>query len=127
MSEPVWTPVEIPLSKLEPWERNPKTISKSHAKRLLENWKRLGQWQTLAIGPLNGKGKAPLYDGHQRANVIRAAYGDGYVVKALQSDRPLTDEERAQVTARTGLVVTDGPATGGRRRSRTSRTAAPAP
>ncbi len=45
-----WNPVTVRLSQLTPWERNPKRISKTHAKRLLDLWQRLGQFQTIAIG-----------------------------------------------------------------------------
>ena len=43
MSDVTWTPTTITLSKLKPWERNPKRISKSHAARLLDLWERLGR------------------------------------------------------------------------------------
>lgn len=89
----VWTPVTIPLSALTPWERNPKRISKTHAQRLLDLWQRLGQFQTIAIGP-NGE----VYDGHQRLSVLKAAYGADYQVQALQSSRPLTEKEREELT-----------------------------
>jgi hypothetical protein len=87
-----WTPCTAELGDLKPWERNPKTISKAHAKRLLANWQKLGQWQTIAIGPA-----CEVYDGHQRLSVLLAAYGTKYEIKALQSDRPLTDDERGQI------------------------------
>ena len=43
MTETTWTPTTIALSKLKPWERNPKRISKAHAARLLDLWERLGR------------------------------------------------------------------------------------
>jgi hypothetical protein len=96
-----WQPCTIALADLIPWERNPKTISKSHAKRLLELWNRLGQFQTIAIGPDNS-----VYDGHQRLAVLKAAFGSNYNVMALQSSRPLTEQERQELTiaAHTGTV-----------------------
>lgn len=87
-----WAETTVPLSALKPWERNPKTISKTHAKRLLANWQELGQWQTIAIGP-----GGEVYDGHQRLSVLKSAYGADYVVKALQSDRALSDDERGRI------------------------------
>lgn len=98
-----WQPVTIALSALTPWERNPKRISRSHAKRLLDLWERLGQFQTIAIGP-----GGEVYDGHQRLSVLKTAYGADYEVKALQSDRPLTEDERAELTisAHSGTVGT---------------------
>lgn len=88
-----WTPVDVRLGDLKPWERNPKTISKAHAKRLLELWERLGQFQTIAIGP-----GGEVYDGHQRLNVLKAAHGNGYAVQALQAERALTEAEREELT-----------------------------
>jgi len=88
-----WTPTTVALSKLKPWERNPKRISKTHAARLLELWERLGQFQTIAIGP-----GGEVYDGHQRLSVLKAKHGGGYVVQVLQASRELTEAEREELT-----------------------------
>ena len=93
MTETTWTPTAIALSKLKPWERNPKRISKAHAARLLDLWERLGQFQTIAIGPAG-----EVYDGHQRLSVLKAKHGGGYVVQVLQASRPLTEAEREELT-----------------------------
>lgn len=87
-----WTPDTVQLNDLHPWERNPKTISRAHAKRLLETWMQLGQFQTLAIGP-----DGEVYDGHQRLSVLKAMYGGEYVVQVLRSSRALTEQEREQI------------------------------
>lgn len=92
MTDIVWSNVTVTLGQLQPWERNPKSISKSHAKRLLASWDKFGQFQTVAIGP-----GFEVYDGHQRLSVLRAAYGDGYSVAARQSSRELTDSERREL------------------------------
>lgn len=93
MTETTWTATTIALSKLKPWERNPKRISKAHAARLLDLWERLGQFQTIAIGPAG-----EVYDGHQRLSVLKAKHGGGYVVQVLQASRPLTEAEREELT-----------------------------
>ena len=93
MTETTWTATTITLSKLKPWERNPKRISKAHAARLLDLWERLGQFQTIAIGP-----GGEVYDGHQRLSVLKAKHGGGYVVQVLQASRPLTEAEREELT-----------------------------
>lgn len=93
MSDIVWQPVTVQLSALVPWDRNPKTISKTHAKRMLDLWQRLGQFQTIAIGPAG-----EVYDGHQRLSVLKAAHGPRFEVTALQSDRALTEKEREELT-----------------------------
>ncbi len=92
MSDIFWRNVTVALGDLKPWERNPKSISKTHAKRLLASWDKFGQFQTVAIGP-----GFEVYDGHQRLSVLRAAYGDGYSVDARQSSRELTDSERREL------------------------------
>jgi len=87
-----WTNTTVKLGDLKPWGRNPKSISKAHAKRLLASWEKFGQFQTVAIGP-----DYEVYDGHQRLSVLRAAYGDAYAVDARQSSRALDDTERRQL------------------------------
>lgn len=93
MSDTTWTPVTVRLADLTPWERNPKRISKTHASRLLDLWQRLGQFQTIAIGPAG-----EVYDGHQRLSVLKAKHGTSYEVQALQSSRALTEKEREELT-----------------------------
>jgi len=93
VTEIIWTPTTVALSKLKPRERNPKRISKAHAARLLDLWERLGQFQTIAIGPAG-----EVYDGHQRLSVLKAKHGGGYVVQVLQASRELTEAEREELT-----------------------------
>lgn len=87
-----WSNVDIALGKLNPWEHNPKGISKLRAERLLEYWQRIGQFQSIAIGPNN-----EVYDGHQRLTVLKAAFGDEYKVAARRSSRALTEDERKEL------------------------------
>ena len=103
---PSWTPSRATVSDLEPREDNPKTISKSHARRLLAKWKTLGQFQTLAIGPRQPNGRYPIYDGHQRYFVLCAAGMQDTQVACLQSDRALSDDEWRElvITAHYGTV-----------------------
>lgn len=93
MSDIIWESVTVTLDKLVPWDRNPKTISKDHARRLLDLWKKIGQFQTLAIGP-----NYELYDGHQRLPTLMSAFGPDFEVDARQSSRPLTEKEREELT-----------------------------
>lgn len=93
MAVPVWTNVTVPLSSLVPWEHNPRTLTKRQAQRLLKSWAELGQFQTVAIGP-----GGEVYDGHQRLNALLTVYGADYTVEARQSERELTDDERAALT-----------------------------
>jgi len=88
MSDITWRNDTATLGSLAPWERNPKRISKSHAKRLLDYWHKVGQFQSIAVGP----------DGEvQRLSVLMAAHGKGYAVDVRRSSRALTDDERREL------------------------------
>lgn len=97
MTDLVWTPTVVRLGDLAHWAENPVTLTKAQAKKLLKSTETLGRMQTLAVGPPDEKGKRILYDGHQRVNVWGPAFGMGLEVNALQSNRPLTDDERHAV------------------------------
>ncbi len=101
-----WTNITIDLDSLEPWSENPKSISKASAKRLLDYWGRIGQFQTVAIGPQNGNGKYPVYDGHQRLHVLKAAHGGKFAIDARVSDRALTEDERAEMVVQAHVGTT---------------------
>lgn len=98
MTDLEWSPVKVKLGDLLHWADNPVTLSKAQAKKLLTSTEKLGRMQALQIGPSNGDGKCPLYDGHQRANVWGSAFGMSLEVQALQSNRPLTEDERRDVS-----------------------------
>jgi hypothetical protein len=93
MTPPNWTNVTVSLSSLVPWEHNPRTMTKAEAKRLVKSRNKLGQFQTIAIGP-----DGQVYDGHQRLSAWLTVYGKDSAIDARQSDRPLTDEERRELT-----------------------------
>lgn len=92
MSDITWRNDTATLGELVPWERNPKRISKSHAKRLLDYWHRIGQFQTVAVGP-----GGEVYDGHQRLSVLLAAHGKGYSLDVRRASRALTEKERQEL------------------------------
>ena len=93
MSDLTWTPDTARLDSLELWERNPKTMSKRRAERLLKSWEDLGQYQTLAVGP-----GGECYDGHQRIKALRAAgYPGSYEVAVRRASRALTEPERERL------------------------------
>lgn len=93
-----WQNVTVKLSDLQPWEHNPRTMSKRQAQRLLKSWHELGQFQTIAIGP-----HGEVYDGHQRLNALLAAHGGNYAIEARQCERELSDDERATLTLAANL------------------------
>jgi hypothetical protein len=106
MTDLTWTNTTATLGQLQPWAHNPRQSTKAQARRLLESWAELGQFQTIAIGPANADGKFPVYDGHQRLSALLTLYGPAYVIDARQSNRALTDEERHKlvITAHVGSV-----------------------
>ena len=87
---PVHVPVKIKLGQIQPWTDNPRMSTKAQAQRLIKSERRLGQIQTLAIGPMID-GKYPLYDGHQRVSSWLTVKTPDFEVMALQSNRPLTE------------------------------------
>lgn len=97
MTDITWTNVTVALDQLQPWEHNPKTSTAKQHRQLNESADSLGQFQTIAIGPFDGNGKAPVYDGHQRLSAWKAKHGGRLAVQALQSSRLLTDQERRKI------------------------------
>jgi DNA modification methylase len=96
MSDIVWTPVRVRLGQIRPWDKNPRMSSKRQAERLIKSERDLGQIQTLAIGPADDDGLYPLYDGHQRCKAWFTVKGAEFELWAMQSNRPLREEERRQ-------------------------------
>lgn len=96
-----WTPIKIEIGKIVPWAHNPRMSTKADAERLIKSWTELGQMQTLAVGPADKTGMVPLYDGHQRCSAWMTVKPPHYQVLALQSNRPLTEEERRKVAVLT--------------------------
>jgi len=105
MDELTWTPITVRLSALDFWERNPKRLTKAQAKRLADSTDRLGRAGVLLVGPQDARGRYPLYDGHQRANIWRTLYGADAEVHALQSNRELSEDERLSVSLLTVTAV----------------------
>jgi len=87
-----WTNDRVRLRDLKPWERNPRKVSEAEARRLLESWEEYGQVDTIAVGPEN-----EIYNGHQRLNVLLAAYGPDYEVEVRRASRSLTEKEREKL------------------------------
>lgn len=91
--EPVeWTFVEVALGELTPWDANPKTSTAKDHDKITTSFDELNQFQTVAISPTGD-----VYDGHQRLSALLAKHGSQFKVKALQSSRHLTEEERKKI------------------------------
>ena len=97
MTDLVWTPVKIRLGQIKPWSLNPRMSSKAQAQRLIKSERDLGQIQTLAVSPMVD-GFVDLYDGHQRCSAWLTVKEPSFEVLALQSNRPLTEDERRKVS-----------------------------
>jgi ParB family chromosome partitioning protein len=100
MSKPNWTPIQMRLGDLIPWGDNPKYSTKEDAKRLLETEQEFGQPIPFCVSPYLDGSTVNCYDGHQRDSAWRTAYGDDFVVWAMQSDRHLTEAERKRFVLR---------------------------
>lgn len=94
MTKPKWTPIEIRLGDIIPYDGNPKFSTKAQALRLIESEKEFGQARPFNVSPyLDGGVKARCYDGHQRYGAWLTAYGEDFVVSAYQCNRHLSDDE----------------------------------
>lgn len=97
MTDLVWQPIRIRLGQIRPWQDNPRMSTKAQAQRLIKSERELEQIQTLAVSPFDGD-FVDLYDGHQRCAAWMTVKDPSYEVQALQSNRPLTDDERRKVS-----------------------------
>ena len=98
-----WTNCRRKLADLKEWDRNPATIDKAEAERLLQSLDEFGQVQAIAIDPNN-----VIIDGHQRRAVwsMSAKYGPSFSVDCRRSSRDLTEQEREKLAIflRSGAV-----------------------
>lgn len=96
-----WQNINCTLGDLQPWSDNPRYSTKAQAKRLLESWTQLGQFQTIAVGP-----NFEVYDGHQRLSALLTIHSPSFTIDARQSSRELETFERQKlvVTAHVGTV-----------------------
>ena len=97
MTDLVWEPVKVKLGQIRPWTNNPRMSTKVQAQRIIRSWRDLGQIQTIAVGPMVD-GFIDLYDGHQRVLALNTVKTPDYELLALQSNRPLTEDERSKVS-----------------------------
>lgn len=88
-----WRNEKRRVGDLIPWTINPRRMSAPATERLLDSIGRYGQASTIAIGP-----DGEIYDGHQRVQALRQAYGDDYVVDVRVAERALTEPERKQLS-----------------------------
>lgn len=93
-----WTNETRRLGDLVPWPRNPRQIKTEQAKRLRDSFERFGQVETIAVGPANEAGQHPVYNGHQRLNVLMQQHGADYTVEVRVASRALTEKERERLT-----------------------------
>lgn len=96
-----WESKRVCIAELKPWSDNPRYSTKAQAKRLLDSWADLGQFQTIAIGP-----DFEVYDGHQRLSALLTMHDGAFEVDVRQSHRALTNTERKRlsIVAHTGSV-----------------------
>jgi hypothetical protein len=94
MSDITWTPVNVRLGEIEPWQHNPRQSDKRARAALLSTLDEFGQPVPFIVGPKNEQGRYPLYDAHQRYAAWLPKFGAAFEVAAMISSRPLTEAER---------------------------------
>ena len=72
--------------------------TKAQAQRLIKSERELGTPQTLAVSPFTEDNRVHLYDGHQRTSAWMTVKSPSFEVWALQSNRPLTEDERKKIS-----------------------------
>lgn len=92
MNDPItWQEITVTLGDIVPWAENPRYSTKAEARRILKSLDQFGQAKPINLSPTND-----LYDGHQRLSALLTIKGNGHKIKAWQSSRHLTAEERKQ-------------------------------
>ena len=105
MTKPKWTPIKIRLGQIQAWEHNPRMSTKAQAQRIIASERKFGQPVPFLVAP-EQDGRFLLYDGHQRLAAWNTVYGADYVMDAMVSDRPLSEDEHKEliITLHTGAT-----------------------
>jgi hypothetical protein len=102
MKTPNWSIVQVKLSDLILWDRNPVKITKKEAADIEKSIRKFGlAIPMVANAPLKD-GKRRLVDGHQRHGILIASkiMGLNSTVNVSVPDRLLTEEECDEITLR---------------------------
>jgi hypothetical protein len=91
-----WSLIKIRLGDIQDYSGNPRMSTKAQAERIIASEKKFGQPLPFLVGPAVD-GRYPLLDGHQRKAAWLTVYGEDFLVDAMVSDRPLTDEEHREM------------------------------
>ena len=99
--KPNWKPIKVRLGQIKAWDKNPRMSNKAQAQRIIASERKFGQPVPFLISP-----DFLLYDGHQRLAAWFTVYGADYEMDAMQSDRPLSEDEHKElvITLHTGAT-----------------------
>ena len=99
--KPAWKPIKVKLGQIKAWDKNPRMSTKAQAQRIIASERKFGQPVPFLISP-----DFLLYDGHQRLAAWFTVYGADYEMDAMQSDRPLSEDEHKElvITLHTGAT-----------------------
>lgn len=97
MNTLTWANDTRKLSRLVPWEINPRQLTEKQAEHLRTSLTKFHFAQPFLISPDNA-----VYDGHQRLALMltMSEYGPAYVADVRVSSRPLTHDERRELVVR---------------------------
>lgn len=99
---PTWSTVQVKISDLMEWDKNPVVISKKEAAEIEKSIRKFGiAIPVVANAPIKD-GRRRLIDGHQRKQILIASriMGPNSMVSASVPDRLLTDVECDELTLR---------------------------
>jgi len=99
--KPTWKPIKVKLGQIKAWDKNPRMSTKAQAQRIIASERKFGQPVPFLVSP-----DFLLYDGHQRLAAWFTVYGADYEMDAMQSDRPLSEDEHKElvITLHTGAT-----------------------
>jgi ParB-like chromosome segregation protein Spo0J len=87
-----WKTEALCLKELQPYDKNPRTITPSNKKRLAKDIKSVGNFRPIVVDTKN-----VILAGNQRYRVLLEKHGKDYEVEVTKPSRKLTEEERKKV------------------------------
>ena len=99
---PNWSTVQVKISDLVEWDRNPATVTKKEQADIEKSIRKFGLALPMVANAQLKDGRRRLLDGHQRKTIIIAAkiMGLTATVGVSVPDRMLTDAECDELTLR---------------------------
>lgn len=90
-----WSTQRVKIKDLKPAEYNPRQMTKKQAEDLSKSLERFSLADPIVINKNN-----TIIGGHQRINILKAKYGDDYIVDVRVPNRLLSKQEEVELNLR---------------------------